>query len=210
MEKYEVDGNCLIIFGNCHDINSSSSNNGTDNYDSYGNDLDQMTTKQRSQANARERFRTHRFIESFTSLTTKKLNQELKNFSHHSVNSAFNTLRLLIPTEPKNRKLSKIETLRLAKSYISHLNATLATGKFCAKMIYSFLLIAAIILFSPLFLTSIKEILHVDNHALKHQLYKSISSSIISIRNNMIIVQISAHSVFPQSFIKRGLIKDYL
>ncbi|CAG9803458.1 unnamed protein product [Chironomus riparius] len=129
MEKYEVDGNCLIIFGNCHDINSnSSSNNGTDNnYDPFGNEME-MTTKQRNQANARERFRTHRFIESFSSLTTKKLNQELKNFSHHSVNSAFNTLRLLIPTEPKNRKLSKIETLRLAKSYISHLNATLATG----------------------------------------------------------------------------------
>ncbi|KAL7031351.1 hypothetical protein ACKWTF_006972 [Chironomus riparius] len=105
MEKYEVDGNCLIIFGNCHDINSnSSSNNGTDNnYDPFGNEME-MTTKQRNQANARERFRTH------------------------SVNSAFNTLRLLIPTEPKNRKLSKIETLRLAKSYISHLNATLATG----------------------------------------------------------------------------------
>ncbi|XP_058448616.1 pancreas transcription factor 1 subunit alpha isoform X2 [Malaya genurostris] len=59
---------------------------------------------QRSQANARERFRTH------------------------SVNSAFTNLRLLIPTEPRNRKLSKIETLRLAKSYISHLIAILITG----------------------------------------------------------------------------------
>ncbi|CAO1383082.1 unnamed protein product [Diamesa serratosioi] len=63
-----------------------------------------LSHKQRSQANARERFRTH------------------------SVNSAFHTLRLLIPTEPKNRKLSKIETLRLAKSYISHLGATLLAG----------------------------------------------------------------------------------
>ncbi|XP_055588021.1 transcription factor 15-like [Uranotaenia lowii] len=59
---------------------------------------------QRTQANARERLRTH------------------------SVNSAFTNLRLLIPTEPKNRKLSKIETLRLAKSYISHLIAVLMTG----------------------------------------------------------------------------------
>ncbi|XP_050090712.1 transcription factor 15-like [Anopheles aquasalis] len=59
---------------------------------------------QRRQANARERFRTH------------------------SVNSAFNSLRQLIPTEPINRKLSKIETLRLAKSYISHLLAVLVTG----------------------------------------------------------------------------------
>ncbi|KFB37966.1 AGAP013406-PA-like protein [Anopheles sinensis] len=60
--------------------------------------------EQRLQANARERYRTH------------------------SVNAAFSTLRQLIPTEPKNRKLSKIETLRLAKSYISHLVAVLVTG----------------------------------------------------------------------------------
>lgn len=45
-----------------------------------------------------------------------------------SVNSAFSTLRNLIPTEPKNRKLSKIETLRLATSYIEHLGAILLTG----------------------------------------------------------------------------------
>ncbi|XP_038045219.1 basic helix-loop-helix transcription factor scleraxis-like [Patiria miniata] len=46
----------------------------------------------------------------------------------HSVNSAFTTLRDLIPTEPKNRKLSKIETLRLATSYISHLGTLLLVG----------------------------------------------------------------------------------
>ncbi|ODN00080.1 Transcription factor 15 [Orchesella cincta] len=39
-----------------------------------------------------------------------------------SVNTAFTTLRSLIPTEPVDRKLSKIETLRLASSYISHLS----------------------------------------------------------------------------------------
>uniref|UniRef100_A0A182PKX6 BHLH domain-containing protein n=1 Tax=Anopheles epiroticus TaxID=199890 RepID=A0A182PKX6_9DIPT len=64
----------------------------------------QLTFDQRLQANARERYRTH------------------------SVNSAFNNLRQLIPTEPANRKLSKIETLRLAQSYISHLVAVLVTG----------------------------------------------------------------------------------
>uniref|UniRef100_A0A182VVP8 BHLH domain-containing protein n=1 Tax=Anopheles minimus TaxID=112268 RepID=A0A182VVP8_9DIPT len=63
-----------------------------------------LSFDQRLQANARERYRTH------------------------SVNSAFNNLRQLIPTEPHNRKLSKIETLRLAKSYISHLIAVLVTG----------------------------------------------------------------------------------
>ncbi|KAF5272008.1 hypothetical protein FQR65_LT04989 [Abscondita terminalis] len=60
--------------------------------------------KQRFQANARERDRTH------------------------SVNTAFTTLRTLIPTEPKDRKLSKIETLRLASSYISHLGTQLIAG----------------------------------------------------------------------------------
>lgn len=46
------------------------------------------------------------------------------------MNSAFSTLRTLIPTEPKDRKLSKIETLRLASSYISHLGTQLVAGKF--------------------------------------------------------------------------------
>ena len=46
----------------------------------------------------------------------------------HSVNSAFGELRTLIPTEPKDRKLSKIETLRLASSYISHLHTVLIAG----------------------------------------------------------------------------------
>ncbi|XP_037102267.1 transcription factor 15 [Syngnathus acus] len=68
-----------------------------------------MVVKQRSAANARERGRTQ------------------------SVNSAFTALRTLIPTEPVDRKLSKIETLRLASSYISHLaNVLLVEGDSCA------------------------------------------------------------------------------
>ncbi|XP_046965945.1 transcription factor 15-like isoform X2 [Vanessa cardui] len=62
-------------------------------------------TKQRCQANARERDRTQ------------------------NVNMAFNALRLLIPTEPPDRKLSKIEILRLAGSYITHLDNQLYTGE---------------------------------------------------------------------------------
>nr|AJV21319.1 paraxis [Terebratalia transversa] len=46
----------------------------------------------------------------------------------HSVNSAFVLLRTMIPTEPADRKLSKIETLRLATSYISHLYTVLTSG----------------------------------------------------------------------------------
>ena len=45
-----------------------------------------------------------------------------------SVNSAFSSLRDLIPTEPLDRKLSKIETLRLATSYIHHLAVQLNAG----------------------------------------------------------------------------------
>lgn len=63
-----------------------------------------VVIKQRSAANARERGRTQ------------------------SVNTAFTALRTLIPTEPVDRKLSKIETLRLASSYISHLANVLLTG----------------------------------------------------------------------------------
>lgn len=51
-------------------------------------------------------------------------------WSPPSVNSAFTTLRTLIPTEPADRKLSKIETLRLASSYISHLGTQLLAGTF--------------------------------------------------------------------------------
>ncbi len=60
-----------------------------------------FSPRQRQVANQRERDRTH------------------------SVNSAFLHLRDLIPTEPLDRKLSKIETLRLAGSYINHLNSIL-------------------------------------------------------------------------------------
>lgn len=72
--------------------------------------------KQRYQANARERDRTHRY-------TTQESQSSLC-----SVNTAFSALRTLIPTEPADRKLSKIETLRLASSYISHLGAVLVVG----------------------------------------------------------------------------------
>lgn len=63
--------------------------------------------RQRNAANARERDRTN------------------------SVNVAFTALRTLIPTEPADRKLSKIETLRLASSYISHLENVLLVGEAC-------------------------------------------------------------------------------
>ncbi|XP_063614791.1 nuclear pore complex protein DDB_G0274915-like isoform X2 [Penaeus indicus] len=78
--------------------------------------LTQIGGKQRCHANARERDRTHR---------SPKLKLASSPFS---VNSAFTTLRTLIPTEPADRKLSKIETLRLASSYISHLGTQLLAG----------------------------------------------------------------------------------
>ncbi|XP_022234184.2 transcription factor 15 [Drosophila obscura] len=58
----------------------------------------------RQKINARERYRTF------------------------NVNAAYEALRSMIPTEPMNRKLSKIEIIRLASSYITHLSSTLQTG----------------------------------------------------------------------------------
>ncbi|VVC32283.1 Myc-type, basic helix-loop-helix (bHLH) domain [Cinara cedri] len=58
----------------------------------------------RSGANARERDRTQ------------------------SVNSAFDVLRTMIPIDPPDRKLSKIETLQLATKYIYHLSQILNSG----------------------------------------------------------------------------------
>ena len=43
----------------------------------------------------------------------------------HTVNSAFDELRELVPTYPTNRKLSKIDTLRLACTYIQDLVSVL-------------------------------------------------------------------------------------
>ncbi|KAG2464335.1 TCF15 factor, partial [Polypterus senegalus] len=67
--------------------------------------VDGVLGKPRQAANARERDRTQ------------------------SVNTAFSALRTLIPTEPVDRKLSKIETLRLASSYIAHLANVLLLGE---------------------------------------------------------------------------------
>lgn len=53
----------------------------------------------------------------------------------YSVNSAFILLRTLIPTEPADRKLSKIETLRLAASYIAHLDCQLHAGRVSAYVL---------------------------------------------------------------------------
>lgn len=91
----------------------SDSENGSGNHKSKKKRRKPRLTglsKQRQAANARERNRTH------------------------SVNAAFNALRLLIPTEPSDRKLSKIETLRLASSYIAHLGTILISGTQCPSV----------------------------------------------------------------------------
>jgi hypothetical protein len=89
----------------CQDINasfaSSSSSNSSNTDQSANGKQRRFSPRQRQVANQRERDRTH------------------------SVNSAFLQLRDLIPTEPLDRKLSKIETLRLAGSYINHLYSIL-------------------------------------------------------------------------------------
>nr|AFD29618.1 TCF15 [Schmidtea mediterranea] len=59
---------------------------------------------------------------------SKRSAKERERSRTASVNEAFLALREIIPTEPINRKLSKIETLRLAASYINHLHTLLITG----------------------------------------------------------------------------------
>ncbi|CAF1105404.1 unnamed protein product [Brachionus calyciflorus] len=82
--------------------NDATSNNSFSSSSSNGKTKQRkFSPKQRQVANQRERDRTH------------------------SVNSAFVQLRGLIPTEPLDRKLSKIEVLRLAGSYINHLHSVL-------------------------------------------------------------------------------------
>ncbi|KAG8189790.1 hypothetical protein JTE90_008103 [Oedothorax gibbosus] len=62
-----------------------------------------------------------------------------------SVNIAFSVLRTRIPTEPRDRRLSKVETLRLATSYIRHLANTVTAraegyngGHVCKEFKYNF------------------------------------------------------------------------
>ena len=59
----------------------------------------------------------------------KSQNNERERGRTQSVNGAFAHLRGMIPTEPVDRKLSKIETLRLATSYIEHLINQLNSGE---------------------------------------------------------------------------------
>ncbi|KAL5241437.1 hypothetical protein ACI65C_008847 [Semiaphis heraclei] len=81
--------------------------NGTNGFQIQSNQSTEAPLKKRirSGANARERDRTQ------------------------SVNSAFDVLRAMIPIDPPNRKLSKIETLQLATKYISHLSQILTSGE---------------------------------------------------------------------------------
>ena len=86
-----------------HFVLPCSSFVGTDGLTGSGSSLSsdaysQVRVPRRMEANARERDRTC------------------------NLNTAYRKLRDLIPTEPRDRKLSKIEILRLAKSYIEHLD----------------------------------------------------------------------------------------
>lgn len=127
-----------------------------------------------------------------------------------SVNSAFNTLRLLIPTEPKNRKLSKIETLRLAKSYIAHLKAVLHIGEFRRCSEFDFLRTRKfdLIKFFADNFPPFQAILFVVSHASKSQSWKKLREVVKAAQQRSIIVApTSAHSVYRRRFIKCGLIE---
>ena len=75
------------------------------NYESYTDAFGERCIRRRTTANRKERRRTL------------------------SINNAFSNLRCSIPNVPSDTKLSKIKTLRLAISYISHLNNILEKGE---------------------------------------------------------------------------------
>ncbi|EDW65751.2 transcription factor 15 [Drosophila virilis] len=102
-EVLEFSSYLLSSFGNA-DSNGSGSNVGADSEDSLICHSRKPQAAPRQKINARERHRTF------------------------NVNAAYEELRGLIPTEPVNRKLSKIEIIHLASSYITHLRSTLHAG----------------------------------------------------------------------------------
>lgn len=116
-----------VFYGQC---SAEMANDSSTVHHSFHYEMEKPIVRQ--QANARERYRTHRYVSARSPLTIDAIKSNSSNCNPcvSSVNSAFVTLRQLIPTEPKTRKLSKIETLRLAKSYIEHLAAILMTGEF--------------------------------------------------------------------------------
>lgn len=58
----------------------------------------------------------------------KKTEKLIQNLSiHRSINSAFDELRVHVPTFPYEKRLSKIDTLRLAIAYIALLREVLTT-----------------------------------------------------------------------------------
>ena len=87
--------------GSCSSDGDSGVHSDADNQDSTGRVV--QNKMKRVAANSRERKRMH------------------------TVNSAFDQLRELVPTYPSNRKLSKIDTLRLACTYIQDLVSLLQT-----------------------------------------------------------------------------------
>ncbi|XP_034103887.1 basic helix-loop-helix transcription factor scleraxis [Drosophila albomicans] len=92
-------------FGNVENTEDNVSGISGDSQDSFtGNSRSRVPAAPRQKINARERYRTF------------------------NVNAAYEALRGLIPTEPVNRKLSKIEIIRLASSYITHLRNILHAG----------------------------------------------------------------------------------
>lgn len=102
---------------------SNGSNAGAESEDSFI-DNSRRPIVPRQKINARERYRTFKWVQK-----SDMIRQSIQSVSGCSVNAAYEALRGLIPTEPVNRKLSKIEIIRLASSYITHLRSTLHTGK---------------------------------------------------------------------------------
>ena len=64
------------------------------------------------------------------------IKKKLYNFSASSINAAFEELRLHVPTFPYEKRLSKIDTLRLAIAYISLLREILQHSDTMDPVVY--------------------------------------------------------------------------
>jgi len=73
------------------------------------------------------------------------LTDERERGRNQSVNGAFQVLRDLIPTENMDRKMSKIETLRLATKYILHLSAYINSGRGVKSLMFLHFLMFALL-----------------------------------------------------------------
>jgi len=101
------------------------------NYTQFGQQYSGVSTYTNYDVTPPSGYHAHRSPTSASSsrhqaVTSAVKKSRKRNGMSVNVNTMLENLRSIIPTSPSNRRLSKAETLRLAVSYIKHLDATLS------------------------------------------------------------------------------------